>query len=512
MTEDIYRHKNGLKHINLINSDGFSALFVVNTPVFDNSGVAHGVEHMVFRRSTAFPTPETLFQLTSLTDAKINASTFAETTYFHCQSQCYHTFMLAINYLLNGLFNPIFNSDDLRYEIHDGVNKGVIYQELIGIEQAHNEEAKSTQSPQGLNQDNFFYGGISTSIGDLSLNDLSAFHQRFYQASNITLVTANADIEQIANLVTLLPKQPNQSKQIKTAIDKYEKQSQTSVKNKVKSIEGDEKNNDNKDNKHHQKKYSPAINKLITVYHLWLQDTYDQKIDDYKEIESVKKPFVNITDTLPVPPQGDLIPPLVNLSNKLIKDGLIKYGINGIAIKSTGVNSISIKKSPNKPSLPSLFSKLCQEAKKHLNIKKSKSYINIAYENDQRNALWLTDIDATEEILATITSYIISAYPKFLAPRCQGVCYATQALTIENSAYLAIYSAFDVNTDERLKEIALSLLELSQDKRFISMSLALAKIKFCQVNHVNNSQVITLSSADISAYLQVLANSSHPKV
>jgi hypothetical protein len=511
MTEDIYRHKNGLKHINLINSDGFSALFVVNTPVFDNSGVAHGVEHMVFRRSTAFPTPETLFQLTSLTDAKINASTFAEATYFHCQSQCYHTFVLAINYLLNGLFNPIFDDEDLRCEIHDGVNKGVIYQELIGIEQAHNEEAKSTQSPQGLNQDNFFYGGISTSIGDLSLNDLSAFHQRFYQASNITLVTANADIKQIANLVTLLPKQPNQSKQIKTAIDKYEKQSQASVKenvkNKVKSIEGDEKNNDNKDNKHHQKKYSPAINKLITVYHLWLQDTYDQKIDDYKEIESVKKPFVNITDTLPVPPQGDLIPPLVNLSNKLIK-----YGINGIAIKSTGANSISIKKSPNKPSLPSLFSKLCQQAKKHLNIKKSKSYRNIAYENDQRNTLWLTDIDATEEILATITSYIISAYPKFLAPRCQGVCYATQALTIENSAYLAIYSAFDVNTDERLKEIALSLLELSQDKRFISMSLALAKIKFRQVNHVNNSHVITLSSADISAYLQMLANSSHPKV
>ena len=69
-----------------------------------------------------------------------------------------------------------------------------------------------------------------------------------------------------------------------------------------------------------------------------------------------------------------------------------------------------------------------------------------------------------------------------------------------------------MNPDKRLKEIALSLLELSQDKRFISLSLVLAKIKFCQANHVNNSQVITLSSSDISAYLQVLANSSHPKV
>ena len=48
LTKDVYRHKNSLKHINIINDDGFSAIFVVNTPVFDNSGVAHGVEHMVF--------------------------------------------------------------------------------------------------------------------------------------------------------------------------------------------------------------------------------------------------------------------------------------------------------------------------------------------------------------------------------------------------------------------------------------------------------------------------------
>lgn len=144
MTEDIYRHKNGLKHINITNSDGFNALFVVNTPIFDNSGVAHAVEHMVFRGSIAFPKPETLFQLTSLTDAKINASTFAHTTYYHCQSQCTHTFMLAINYLLNGLFNPIFDADDLLCEIHDGKDKGVIYQELIASEQADQKVQKKT--------------------------------------------------------------------------------------------------------------------------------------------------------------------------------------------------------------------------------------------------------------------------------------------------------------------------------------------------------------------------------
>ena len=116
----------------------------------------------------------------------------------------------------------------------------------------------------------------------------------------------------------------------------------------------------------------------------------------------------------------------------------------------------------------------------------------------------MTDIGATEEKLANITSYIISAYPRFLAPRCQGLCYATQALTIENSAYLVIYTAFDVSPETRLKEVPLCLLRLSQDDSFISTSLVLAKIKYCKVYQVSNREVMNITSTDISAYLQML--------
>ena len=75
LTQDIYIHINGLRHINIVDDTSFSAVFVVNTPIFDNSGVAHGVEHMVFRRSVAFPKPETLFQLTSLSGTPPSART-----------------------------------------------------------------------------------------------------------------------------------------------------------------------------------------------------------------------------------------------------------------------------------------------------------------------------------------------------------------------------------------------------------------------------------------------------
>lgn len=470
LTEGIYRHKNGLKHINIVNSDGFSALFVVNTPIFDNSGVAHGVEHMVFRRSTAFPKPETLFQLTSLTDAKINASTCADTTYFHCQSQCYHTFILVIRYLLNGLFNPIFDAEDLRCEIHDGHDKGVIYHELIGIEQA---EQKTTEAK---NKNNFCYGGISSSIGKLSLNDLTTFHQRFYHENNITLLTSNADIEQIANLITLLPKQTNQSQQIKTGVDKHIKKSQRN------------------DSNEHPKKYPQAINKLMTLYHLWLEDPDYQKMYDYTEIEIANKPLDSDTENLP---PSHLISPLITLSNKLIKDAK---------------NDRGIKISASKPSLPHLFNTLYQQAKQSLTSNELNHQRNVACASDQHNALWLVNIGDTEQEIANITSYIISAYPMFLAPRYQGLCYATQALTIEDSTYLAIYSAFGVNPDTRLKEVNLCLLRLSQDNSFINTSLALAKIKYCRTYLVSNSQVINITSTHIANYLQMLVKNHHPKV
>jgi len=499
LTEDIYRHENALKHINIVNSDDFSALFAVNTPIVDNSGVAHAVEHMLFRRSAAFPKPETLFQLTSLTDAKINASTLADITYFHCQSQCSHTFLLAISYLLNGLFNPVFNADDLQYEIHDGNDKGVIFQELLAAEHADNKESEITKK----NDNNAFcYGGISTSIGELSLNDLTVFYQDYYQASNITLVTANADIEQIANLIALLPKQP---KKIKLAEDKHRQRSQANMQKNAQ---------ENKNNEHHQKKYSQALSKLITLYQLWLQYPYYQEIDNYKEIKGTNKSL--LTDASPLLPQSNLITSLVTLSTKLEKNTIDDKTIR------KDIKNADIKQSANKSLLPNLFSELCQQAKKNLahyklpknelTTNKNDFQKNLVCVNDHRNALWLMDIGDSEQTIASITSYLISAYPIFLAPRCQGLCYAIQALTIENSAYLAIYSAFDVNPNMRLKEVASCLLKLSQDDSFINASLALAKIKYCRVYQIHCSQVTNITATDISTYLLRITFTFHPKV
>lgn len=485
LTEDIYRHKNGLKHMNISDSEGFSALFVVNTPIFDNSGVAHAVEHMIFRGSAAFPNPETLFQLTSLTDAKINASTFADTTYFHCQSQCSHTFMLAINYLLNGLFNPIFDAEDLHCEIHDGNDKGVIYRELLGAEQSNNNRTYTNEKKE------FCYGGSSASIGELSRYDLRRFHQRFYHPNNITLLTANADIKKISTLMSLLPKRKKQAVQKNVTLNMHKETHENA-------------NTNLKTSKKSHEKFSHAINNLINIYHLTLYKPCYQEIENEIEI-SHKRPIAN-KNILPAFLRNNLIASLVGLSNEYINED-----INNKALKAD-VKNIVKKPLSISASLPHLFTELCQLAKKKLACNALKYQKRYAYASDKNNALWLTNLGVKEQIIANITSYIISAYPKFLVPRCQGLCYATQALIIENSAFLVIYSAYDVDPVVRLKQVPACLLALSQDINYIRMSLALGKVKYCRVNQVNKEQAMNITPTEISSYLQTLVKRTFYKV
>ena len=522
----MYRHENGLKHINIINNEGFSALFVVNTSIFDNSGVAHGVEHGVFRRSFSFPYPETLFQLTSLTDAKINASTFADSTYFHCQSQCADTFNLAIEYLLNGLFLPIFDKEYLSCEVYDGQSKdkakGVIYRELIGIEQASKASAKSAKSAksdesenseESNSKDEFNYGGVSSTICELTLKELTAFHQRFYQANNMTLVTANADIEKVSRLISLLPvptirEKTNQAESLKN-------QPIAQIKNATDINDND---NDN-ETERHQAKYSPAINTLINAYYLTLQTPNHLHVDNYTSLDNVA--LETMANAKPKADNAGVIAPLVSLSDKYLE-----------AANNEKKIDISDKaKTVSQTLLPKLFNALCLEAKERFELNdvpggnlnrielceeelrkrelsqskdKIKKLETVSVCN-QHNALWLTKISNAEHAIANITSYIVSAYPAFLARRCQGFCYATQALTIENSTYFAVYSAFDVAPDEQLNTITPCLLALGEDKGFIRASLVLAKAKYCRVHQVNSNNIKDISQEGISDYLKKMA-------
>jgi len=511
LAKELYLH-NSLKHINIKNEHDYSALFVVNTPITDNSGIAHCVEHLIFRASKAFPHATTLFQLTALANVKINASTLADTTYFHCQSPCLESFYLALNYLFNGLFNPLFSQEDLNKEIHDGGNCGVIYRELLGIKSQEEHKNKQSIDKNKIQIDNssnlknsYNYSGDSQLIGKLSLSDLKNFHQQHYHVNNITLVTANADINRVSRLLSQIPKklQPNQ---YQNSQEKTAKKKETSG-----SFGSDDKQ---------QKKYSQEINELISVYYQWLQDPSYQKSDKclfkgktFDPVASQQKKLIQ-PKKLKSSTESGLITPLIVLSNTLEKSFFNTKGISVQDVSAQNIKkyaAITSNKQKTKQALPSLLNKLYVKAKTQLNHDLlDKDY---AYVYDQHNALLLDSIDKKAQKYFYIMSYIINAYPKFLAPRCQGLCYAIQALVIkavtnEESSYFVIYSAFDCTPDLRLKSINQSLLQLSKDSDFIQNSLLLAKIKCCRLHQVEMHALNYITPLSISATLYSLTSNN----
>lgn len=213
-----YTHQSGLTHFNIreqSETGRYSGALFVKTPSKDDSGIAHALEHLVFRQSQAFPDSTTLFQLLALTDIQINASTLNGVTCFHFSSSCRDYFYLAARYLLSGMLNPTIQSKHCLEEIFDGESCGVIYRELFGYQNNANylhqlQVLRGDQSPQRI----ACYGGTTDTLVQISLDKLKQYHQRYYHCNNIELITSYDQVENLHNeLEPLLAKYDAKSSQ-----------------------------------------------------------------------------------------------------------------------------------------------------------------------------------------------------------------------------------------------------------------------------------------------------------
>ncbi|UAA39154.1 insulinase family protein [Paraneptunicella aestuarii] len=196
-------HESGFIHLHSedATSTGFSAVFGLRTPSFDDSGLAHACEHLVFRRSLKYPNPATLFQLSNLLGIKINASTLSNITLFHIESTNQEHFLLALDYLSSGLWQTEYSEQDLHEEVfHFGSTKqGVIFRELSGFEQlAENQHyrdwsaiIRGDHSPDRINHS----GGFSDTLAHIKLDNIKAYFSNYYQPANTILLTTG-DISQ----------------------------------------------------------------------------------------------------------------------------------------------------------------------------------------------------------------------------------------------------------------------------------------------------------------------------
>ncbi len=141
--------------------------------------------------------------------------------------------------------------------------------------------------------------------------------------------------------------------------------------------------------------------------------------------------------------------------------------------------------------LPTLFSPLVKKAQQQLTQQQNQgqspelAHKCIAKVFDADHCLIMVNIKDKEQNLAILASFIISAYPSFLASRTQGHCYAIVSQYVMESHHMVFYSAFDVAPCLRLVAITESLKTLCKDLCFIAAALPLAKSKLSNVE-VNN--------------------------
>ena len=556
-SSQIKRHLNGLQHHNKNDEQGFSALIVVNTPVLDDSGVSHAVEHLVFRRSAAFTHPESLFQLTALTDLSINASTHYDATYYHCHSQSLKTCLLGLSYLLNGLIAPEFEAGDLTDEIYHNDCYGVINRELMAQQgkQKNNQQgiiARSDSSAQRCYQ----YGGDIALISQLTVTDIKRYHAQYYQAQKMHLVTRNIEPTIVASLLASINEKANDgipyspktlSKNLAKAdifsnkqlvrwyIDKefhsYFSTSHKRLSHLIESFDAQliapqynlnnnqqfaldiiapinisetvltkaiacflVKHPEGKRVKEHKQphKFSPEIIHLFNYYQNLMRNLEPDLVSNITEKSSQslteqarltlgcgtvyplqKQPVLKQQQKnppAPLKPVENLL--LIQLSQHLSED---KYQQSEYKHRT----------------LPTLFSPLVKKAQQQLTQQQNQglspklAHKCIAKVFDADHCLIMVNIKDKEQNLAILASFIISAYPSFLASRTQGHCYAIVSQYVMESHHMVFYSAFDVAPCLRLVAITESLKTLCKDLCFIAAALPLAKSKLSNVE-VNN--------------------------
>jgi hypothetical protein len=522
-----YQHACGLPQHSTAPAKGFAALIAVDTPALDDSGVSHAVEHLVFRRSVAFAQPESLFQLTALTDLSINASTHCNKTYYHCQSQSLQTCLLGLNYLLNGLLAPVFVAQDLQHEIYQGDYYGVMHREL-SFQQVQQQRVidRSDTSEKRCYQ----YGGDIELISQLSQTDVTRYHREYYQAHKMQLITGNIESTLVASILKsikytdqigasyvpkVLPKNSHYEEDKQLLRWRIDSQFYTYFLSNYENLSVLIKSYDselvlpqfNLNNKQQfaldviapfgycEKALSGALDTYV------LKNTEEivtkEKTQQYKFSPEIAHLFthygtlnpdsaVNLTPT----PKNPTIPtvgrgeayllqkqPVIKQikckqvkSNKPIPLSPVKNRILTQLSQHLSEGKYQQSEYKHRP-LPTIFAPLLRQAEEKLNQHQIAKVFN------QDHCLLLISIRHEEQELGILTGFIMNAYPTFLSSRTQGHCYAIASHYIPEYRHLVFYSAFDVAPSLKLTIITETLQMLSQDLPFITTCLPLAKRK-----------------------------------
>ena len=161
-----------------------AAAVTVSCPVQDDSGVAHVLEHLVFRGSGPRPVDDLYAELMlggPVTD--LNATTRAERTSYHLTSASAAGRDEALSLMLEAILSPDLRPDAFEEE------RAIIIGEMTGewaeparVVLAGLRGALFPESPHAR-----AHGGLPAALAALSPADVAAFHARFYHPGGMRI-------------------------------------------------------------------------------------------------------------------------------------------------------------------------------------------------------------------------------------------------------------------------------------------------------------------------------------
>ncbi|MDP2561574.1 insulinase family protein [Psychrobium sp. 1_MG-2023] len=574
----------------------YTAVFAIPTPITDDSGIAHAIEHLIFRRSTRFPNPSTLFKINALASVKINASTTDGITYYFCQSDYIDDFLLAFDYLVSNIFSPTFSRQDLPFEVHGSGGKGVIFRELQALEKTikfRNTALSYTQllSLDSSNQRISLYGGISDKLTNITVDKLTEYYQTHYRPERVTLYTELAEVKPsdsfnkiihlLQNALTQrdcfnerLPEKNDEEKQsilkesvctelndtlltscwipvsyITTIKQNYCVIKGFDVKDQLQVLPFDETKNGAEQfalRFIHQSNLSKNIDSIIS----YLVDILEQEgekatLSENNNINSTKQQdqvshimkwhinaLRNTTGSQPsklevtstkIYQQAvlSMTKPAAQTPTSLssLYDNGRGFPASFLVCNKQGshysadINSLSYPKAPPQQ-IPRLFSPLKQAIKTELdkssilfNKQTSKDLFieQVLGCYDKDHFLLCFSVKNQHAVKVTVLSYLLAGSSQLLAPRLAGLCYATDIRFLKGENALYIYTAFDINPQNRISSVLEGLTSLQQDTDYLKHYLLSAKDKLAkELVSTHETDSIDLSVSDIQEMIKEL--------
>jgi Zn-dependent M16 (insulinase) family peptidase len=173
-----------------------SGYFTLATECFDDSGSPHTLEHLIFLGSRKYPFRGVLDSLANRAFAQgTNAWTDTDHTAYTIETVGQEGFLRLLPIFVDHILHPTMTDSGCYTEVHHingkGEDAGVVYSEMQGVENT-GPNLMSLYAQRALHSLDSGYrsetGGILKEVRKLTVDEIRAYHAKYYQANNLVLV------------------------------------------------------------------------------------------------------------------------------------------------------------------------------------------------------------------------------------------------------------------------------------------------------------------------------------